>query len=106
MSNFAQKEITTKAGNKFTLQFPGVRQVTKITDRIKNKHGVASDERLAEEMLSHVVVEPKMKMDDFKGPAGFKELGEVVSNAYAFITGNDEGFDDDKDSEEESNGAE
>ena len=99
MANFAQKQFTSKAGNKYTFQFPGVRQVTKITDRIKNKFGGASDEKLAEEMLSHVVVEPKQKMDDFKGPSGYKELGEVVGAAYAFITGNDEADD----SEEESN---
>ncbi|MDQ0169182.1 hypothetical protein [Paenibacillus tundrae] len=101
MSNFAQKQITTKAGNKFMLQFPGVRQVTKITDRIKNKHGVASDERLAEEMLSHVVVEPKTKMEDFKDPAGFKELGELVGKAYAFITGNDDLIESDEGRESE-----
>ncbi|MBE7682024.1 hypothetical protein [Paenibacillus sp. P13VS] len=99
MSNFAQKQFTTKAGNVFTFQFPGVRQVAKIGDRIKNKHGVAQDERLIEEMLAHVVVEPKQKVDDFKGPTGYKELVEVVSSAYAFITGNDETDD----SEEESN---
>lgn len=83
-------------------QFPGVRQVAKIGDRIKNKHGVAQDERLIEEMLSHVVVEPKQKVDDFKGPSGYKELVEVVSSAYAFITGND----DQEESEEESKDAE
>ncbi|OMF01227.1 hypothetical protein BK124_00690 [Paenibacillus amylolyticus] len=105
MANFAQKQFTSKAGNEFTFQFPGVRQVTKISDRMKNKYGVAQDERLAEEMLSHVVVEPKMKVDDFKGPSGYKELGEVVGAAYAFITGNDEKEDKDE-SESDSNGAE
>lgn len=102
MSNFAQKQFTSKAGNEFMFQFPGVRQVAKIGDRIKNKHGVAQDERLIEEMLSHVVVEPKQKVDDFKGPSGYKELVEVVSSAYAFITGND----DQEESEEESKDAE
>ncbi|OMF09558.1 hypothetical protein BK129_01500 [Paenibacillus amylolyticus] len=106
MSNFTQKQITTKAGNDFLLQFPGVRQVTKITDRVKNKFGIASDERLAEEIFAHVVVEPKMKVDDFKGPTGYQELFEVVSAAYAFITGNDEKTDSEKESEEGSNGAE
>lgn len=99
MSNFAQKQFTSKAGNTYTFQFPGVRQVTKITDRIKNKFGVPQDERLSEEMLSHVVVEPKRKVDDFKGPSGYKELGEIVGAAYGFITGNDE----EKESEDESN---
>lgn len=90
MSNFAQKQFTSKAGNTYTFQFPGVRQVTKITDRIKNKFGVPQDEKMSEEMLAHVVVEPKTSVSDFKGPKGYKELGEVVGAAFAFITGNDE----------------
>lgn len=56
-------------------------------------------------MLSHVVVEPKQKVDDFKGPSGYKELVEVVSSAYAFITGNDD-KDDQEQSEGESDAAE
>lgn len=90
-----QKEFTTSGGTKYTFQFPGVRQVTKITDRIKNKFGIPSDESLSMEMLTHVVVSPKKKMDDFDGPAGYKELGEVVNAAYLFITGNDEQVSED-----------
>lgn len=90
MSNFAQKNFVTSAGKEFVFQFPGVRQVTKITDRIKNKFGIPSDESLAVEMLTNVVVQPKMKVEDFEGPAGYKELGEVVNAAYLFITGNDD----------------
>lgn len=90
MSNFKQKTITTKSGQEYTLQHPGVRAVTKITDRIKNKHGVMSDERLADEMLTHVVVEPKRKVDDFDS---YRELVEVVQEAFKFVTGleDDEG---------------
>ncbi len=87
MSNFKQKTIATKSGQEYTLQHPGVRAVTKITDRIKNKHGVMLDEKLAEEMLAHVVVEPKRKIDDFDS---YKELVEVVQEAFKFVTGSDE----------------
>ncbi|MDH6674465.1 hypothetical protein M2277_005161 [Paenibacillus sp. LBL] len=101
MSNFKQKTFTAKSGKNYVFQFPGVRQVTKITDRIKNKHGVASDERLSEEMLSNVVVEPKVKLEDFKDPAGYKELGEVVHAAFAFITGTDEDSEDDENEQDQ-----
>lgn len=84
MSNFKQTTITTKSGQEYTLQHPGVRAVTKITDRIKNKHGVMSDEKLADEMLAHVVVEPKCKMDDFDS---YREMVEVVQEAFKFVTG-------------------
>ncbi|MEK5036366.1 hypothetical protein MKY96_33590 [Paenibacillus sp. FSL R7-0302] len=86
MSNFKQKKVTTKSGKEYTLQHPGVRNVTKITDRVKNKHGIPSDERLAEEMLQHVVVEPKVRLDDFDS---YGEMTEIVGKAFAFITGQD-----------------
>lgn len=90
MTNFKQKQITTSAGKEYTLQFPGARQVTRITDRVKNKHGIPSDEKLADEMLAHVVVDPKCRMEDFDGPEGYKELVEIIQEAFSFITGNDE----------------
>ncbi|GGF77228.1 hypothetical protein GCM10010912_22900 [Paenibacillus albidus] len=83
-TNFKQKEITTKSGGKYTLQHPGVRNVTRINDRIKNKHGVNSEERICEEMFKHVVVMPKMGIDDFEE---YKEMVEVANKAYFFITG-------------------
>jgi len=93
MPNFKQKKFTSKAGNTFVFQFPGIRAVTKINDRIKNKFGVPQDERLAEEMLEHIVVEPKMKMDDFKS---FAEFSEVVQEAYRFTIGMDDDGDADQ----------
>ncbi|MBY9077279.1 hypothetical protein KIH86_03660 [Paenibacillus sp. HN-1] len=84
MATFNQKKVTTKSGKEYTLQHPGVRNVTKITDRIKNKHGVPSDEKMADEMLAHVVVDPKVRIEDFDS---YAELGEIVGKAFAFITG-------------------
>ncbi|MEK4520014.1 hypothetical protein NSS64_32545 [Paenibacillus sp. FSL H8-0122] len=92
MATFQQKKITTKSGKEYTLQHPGVRNVTKITDRVKNKHGIPSDERLAEEMLQHVIVEPKMRLDDFDS---YMEMTEIVGKAFAFITGQDDEPEDD-----------
>ncbi|WP_342547657.1 hypothetical protein NST69_27585 [Paenibacillus sp. FSL P2-0089] len=92
MATFQQKKVTTKSGKDYTLQHPGVRNVTKITDRVKNKHGIPSDERLAEEMLQHVVVEPKMRLDDFES---YGEMTEIVGKAFAFITGQDDDLEDD-----------
>lgn len=93
MTAFKQKEVTLKTGKKFTLQHPGVRNVTKITDRIKNKHGIPSDEKLADEMLTHVVVEPKVKIDDFDS---YMEMTELVSKAFAFATDSEVEDEDDQ----------
>ncbi|ULO08935.1 hypothetical protein H1230_09260 [Paenibacillus sp. 19GGS1-52] len=86
MSNieFKQKNITTKSGGKFLLQHPGVRNVTKINDRVKNKFGVNSEEKICDEMFKHVVVEPKMTIDDFEN---YSEMVEVANKAYFFVTG-------------------
>lgn len=87
MANFKQKEVTTKSGKKYTLQFPGVRAVTKINDRMKNKHGVASEEKMSDEMFAHVVVAPKVTLESFES---YREMMELANKAYLFINGVDE----------------
>ncbi|ETT45220.1 hypothetical protein C162_21828 [Paenibacillus sp. FSL R7-269] len=87
MANFKIKEVTTKSGDKYTLQFPGVRAVTKINDRMKNKHGVPSEEKMADEMFAHVVVAPKVTQESFES---YREMMEVANKAYLFINGVDE----------------
>ncbi|WP_289142918.1 hypothetical protein [uncultured Brevibacillus sp.] len=87
MSAFKQKSFTSKAGNTYIFQHPGVRMVSKINDSSKNKHGVLMEERLSEEILKHVIVQPKMKIDDF---SGYPEYQETINAAYAFIAGKDE----------------
>ncbi|MUG68641.1 hypothetical protein GNP94_21970 [Paenibacillus campinasensis] len=94
MANFKQKKIKTKSGKEYTLQHPGVRMVTKIVDRTKNKHGVTSDERLGDEMLQHIVVDPKLKMENFDD---YAEYFEVINEAYLFMTGQDEKDGEDND---------
>lgn len=87
MSNFKQKTFTTKNGKEFTFQHPGVRTVSKINDRVKNKHGVPSEEKMCDEMFTHVVVEPKVKIEDFDS---YVEMMEVANKAYFFISGVDD----------------
>lgn len=91
MSAFKQKNFTSEAGNSYVFQHPGVRMVSKINDASKNKHGVVMEERLSEEILKHVIVQPKMKIDDF---SGYPEYQETINAAYAFISGQDN--DDDQ----------
>jgi len=86
-----QKKVEIK-GQEYLLQHPGVRNVTKITDRIKNKHGIPSDEKMADEMLTHVVVDPKVRMESFDD---YGEMSELVNKAFLFITGQDDEQDDD-----------
>ncbi|WP_301171030.1 hypothetical protein [Brevibacillus nitrificans] len=87
MTAFKQKNFTSKSGQKYVFQHPGVRMVSKINDNVKNKHGVPMEERLAEELLKHIIVNPKMKIDDF---IDYQEYKEVINAAYAFISGQDD----------------
>lgn len=98
MSNFKQKKYESKSGATYIFQFPGVRMVSKINDASKNKFGVVMEERMSEEMLKHVVVQPKMKIDDFES---YDEYSEVINAAYAFISGQDK-EDEDNDQQEGS----
>ncbi|MBP2002570.1 hypothetical protein J2Z69_003656 [Paenibacillus shirakamiensis] len=84
MPNFKQKEYISTSGAVYTFQHPGVRTVSKINDGAKNKHGIVSEERLSEEILKHVIVQPKMNIDDF---TDYKEYSEIINAAYTFITG-------------------
>lgn len=84
MPLFSQKEYVSKSGARYLFQHPGVRAVSKINDAAKNKFGVVSEERLSEEVLKYVVVDPKLKIDDFED---YKEYSEVVNAAYLFISG-------------------
>lgn len=97
--NFKQKKFTSKSGKAYTFQHPGVRAVAKMNDAAKNKFGVMLEERLAEQLLKNVIVEPKMKLDDFDS---YREYNEVTNAAYAFVSGQDEEDDDDDNQQERS----
>jgi hypothetical protein len=94
MTNFNQKKITAKNGKVYTLQHPGVRAVTKINDRVKNKHGVPSEEKVCDEMFKLVVVEPKVNIDSFDS---YVDMMEVANRAYYFVTGVEDPEDKDED---------
>ncbi|MDH2334285.1 hypothetical protein [Paenibacillus polymyxa] len=103
MSNFKQKQYTSKIeGKEYLFQHPGVRAVAKINDASKNKHGVVLEERMYEEMLKNVIVQPKLKLDDFDN---YSECSEVINAAYAFITGTeDDKANDDQQAGSQSEG--
>ncbi|KEQ22877.1 hypothetical protein [Paenibacillus tyrfis] len=91
---FKQKEFTSESGKKYVFQFPGIRAVTRIKDRVKNKYGIAQDEKAADEILAHVIVEPKMKMEDFGDD--INEFNEVIGAAIRFMNGLEDEEDDDQ----------
>ncbi|MCZ8518886.1 hypothetical protein [Paenibacillus caseinilyticus] len=88
-----QKHFTSKVtGKQYIFQFPGIRAVQQIRDRVKNRFGVASDEKSADEVLKYVVVDPKMRIEDFGDDIA--EFNEVVGAAINFMNGADDEDDD------------
>ncbi|MEK4026294.1 hypothetical protein ABZ756_13790 [Mammaliicoccus sciuri] len=81
-----QKTITINE-KEFTLQKVFPVEWLKIRDRCKNKFGVPSEEKTYKEVLAHIVVSPKMKIEDFDD---WGELDELVKEAVNFQQGGDE----------------
>lgn len=98
---FKKKQFTSKSGKEYVFQQPGVRALAKINDSSKNKFGVLQEEKLAEAMLSKVIVEPKMRIDDFES---YAEYHEVVNAAYAFAIGKEDDGDADQQEDSEREG--
>lgn len=93
--SFKQKSYTSKnSGKNYLFQFPGIRTVTRIKDRAKNKYGIPQDEKIADEILSLVLVDPKMKIEDFGDD--ITEFNEVIQAGILFINGVDGDEDDDQ----------
>jgi len=61
----AKQKTVTVNGKEFILQHPGARWYLNLQDRCKNRSGVLLTEKYTEELLENVVVDPKMKLDDF-----------------------------------------
>lgn len=77
-----QKEFTSEAGNKYTLQSVVPSQWAALLDRITDRYGKLLNTKAMPEMLEHVVVQPAgLKMDDFEDWA---ELEEVTTEAMRF----------------------
>lgn len=75
-----QKTVTID-GTDYTLQKIPPRQWLRLRQRTKDKNGNPIDENLYDEILEHIVVAPKMKIDDFEE---LETLEEVVKAAITF----------------------
>lgn len=80
-----QKKVTIN-GTEYTLQkiFPSAWY--KLKDKNKNQHGVAQEENFYKDILKHIVVHPKKKMDDFDS---IEEFEELMAEATRFQLGKD-----------------
>ena len=77
------KELTV-SGVKYKLQKLVPSQWLKLRERCKNKTGIGmNDLKLMEEILEHIVVTPKIGIDDLDWP----DLDELTTKAVEFQVG-------------------
>lgn len=75
----------------YTYQKVSPREWLRMKGRCKNKHGQINDETFYTEILKHIVVNPKVTLDDFDD---VKHLEDVVAAAVRFQQGKTEEDDE------------
>ena len=78
----AQKKVTVD-GIEYTLQKIPYKSFLQINDRCSNKYGVLQKTQYSEEMLAHVVVQPKVTLSNFDD--NFNAGMELVAEAENFL---------------------
>ena len=61
-------------GTEYELQKVPPRQWFRMRERTKNKNGLPIEEKLYSEILEHIVVSPKVTLDDFEEVEDIEEL--------------------------------
>lgn len=78
-----QKKVEV-AGTEYTLQKLVPREWVKLKTRTKDKRGDVSEEKFYDEILEHIVVMPKITLDDFEL---WEDAEAVIMAAIEFQTG-------------------
>lgn len=76
----AQQKKVTIAGVEYTLQKLPPREYTRLRARSSDRSGLLNEERYLDEVLEHIVVDPKVKLDDFEDYAAVEEVVAEATN--------------------------
>ena len=71
-------------GKEYTLKKIPPREWARLRDRCKNRFGVMSEEKFLSEIFEHMVVNPRVSLDDFED---YDECQEVSNAAIEFQHG-------------------
>ncbi len=90
MAKISSQKTVKVEGVDYTLQFPGHREKTRIIDRCSTETGGFSNEKMAEELFQHVIVDPKVDWDYFdgneeKGIEAHDGYDELIKEASTFL---------------------
>lgn len=78
------EKVECIAGVEYTFKKIPPRQWARLRDRCKNRQGVVLEEKLMEEILASIVVNPRVTLDDFEE---WSVAEEVVNAATTFCLG-------------------
>ncbi len=80
-----QKQVEIN-GTTYTLQHPGARASVQMRDRSKDRNGLPNEEKYCNEIMKHVVVDPKVSWEYFEDvkPEDFEK---VIVEATLFVSG-------------------
>lgn len=78
----SKQKTVPVGGTDYTLQHPGVRWYLQNTDRHKTRGGNMNSEAYIGSLLENVVIEPKVKIDDFES---LGDLEKLVSEIESFL---------------------
>ncbi|MDF2657762.1 MAG: hypothetical protein K0Q94_553 [Paenibacillus sp.] len=77
--------VKTIGGVEYTFQFPGVRKAIQISDASKDRFGNLKSEPLYDQLMEHVIVEPRTNWDYWD--ENMEHMEEVFGTAFRFLNG-------------------
>lgn len=80
------QKVVTVEEKEYTLQHPGVRAGVQLRDRAKDFNGNIVEEKLYDEMMKHVIVDPKVSWETAE-EIGHKAFQELMKEASTFLMG-------------------
>lgn len=85
-ANQNQQKNVTIGEKEFTLQHPGVREAIKLRGRAKDHTGQLDEEKYYEELMKHVIVQPKVTWETAED-LGASDFNELIKEASLFLNG-------------------
>lgn len=80
------QKVVNIDGVDYTLQHPGVRAGVQLRDRSKDFNGNMVEEKLYDEMMKHVIVDPKVTWETAEEIGG-KAFQDLMKEASTFLMG-------------------
>ncbi|MCM3488778.1 hypothetical protein M3689_05585 [Alkalihalophilus marmarensis] len=82
-----QKEYTAESGTKYLFQHPGALEYIRLKKRAAGNDGKPDEEKLLNELMKHVIVQPKTSWEYWD--EHLEDQEDVAKEAISFLRGKD-----------------